>query len=257
MESVMEKSKSFLTQLCLLLLLCLSVSQAAGQEAQVTSSGNQEAIYQVGHDTITEKGYLQETDKGLIPTTAANAQYSYELVVERVSVKADMDAMGSLAAHGSGITSAFFQTHTVDVSGEGTFENCPDKPFGARWTGTQSFQAQTNPLFSDGEVKGYGEQGVTYTIACMHSKVRPVGSSDNTDNSSQNNDSGPTNGRIVTSMEMYSHYENVPPTGTGVTGNFSQTHSLQLSPNPGVVGPGVTGTTTITSSQTTNNTTSN
>jgi hypothetical protein len=257
MELVMEKSRAVLTAFSLLLILCLTVSQAAGDEAQVSSYGNQEAQYQVGHTTTTEQGYLQDSAKGVVPTTAANAQYTYEAVVETLSLKGDMNAMGSLAAYGTGITSAFFQSHTMDISGQGTFDNCPDKPVGARWTGTQSFQGQTDPAFCNGEVHGSGEQGVTYTISCVHTKVKPVGSSDNTDNNtSQDGNSAPTNGRIVTSLEMYAHSTNSPPTGVGVTGDFTQSHSLQLTPNPGVVGPGVTGTTTITTSQTTNTITS-
>jgi hypothetical protein len=251
------RSVLMLAQVSLLLLLCLGVSQAAGDEAQVQSYGNQVAKYQVGHTTLTEKGYLQETAKGLVPATAANAHYTYEAVVETLSLKGDMNAMGSLAAYGSGITSSFSQSHTMDISGQGTFENCPDKPVGARYVGNQRFEGQTDPVFCNGEVKGSGEQGVTYAISCVHTKVRPVGSSDDGDTSSQNGNSAPTNGRIVTTMEMYSHSNNSPPAGTGVTGMFTQSHSLQLSPNPGVVGPGVTGTTTITTSQTTNVSTSN
>ncbi len=248
----MKKSRALLTAFSLLLLLGLSLNQAAGEEAQVTSYGSQVAKYQVGHSNTTEKGYLQETAQGLTPTTAGKAQYTYEAAVETLSLKADMNALGAMAAYGRGITSAYSQNHAMDISGQGTFENCPEKPVGARYTGRQSFEAQTDPVFCNGEVKGHGEQGVTYSISCVHTKVKPVGSSDNSDNSSQDNSSGPTNGKLVTSVQMYSHYNNPPPSGTGVTGNFTQTHSLQLTPNPGVVGPGVTGTTTITSSQTTN-----
>jgi hypothetical protein len=260
----MGKSKPILVliQVTLLILLCLNVHQATGEEAEVQTYGNHVANYQVGHATITEKGYLTESAQGLIPTTANLAQYTYEIVVERVLLSGDMTAMGSMAACGRGITSSFCQTHTLDVSAQGKFENCPDKPVLGRYTGTQTFSAQTDPTYSNGEVKGYGDQGAAYTVSCVSSTVKPIGNNGAQDNnnssgsSSQGNNSAPRNGRIVTTMQVYSHSSSYPASGVGVTGTFSQTHSLQLSPDASLVSSSVTGTSTCTATQTSNVTTS-
>lgn len=258
----MTTKRAFLTLLGLLLLWSSGLRPAAAQvqtAGEVQAYGNTTANYAVGCGQYSVTGYLRDNGTEMVPTTPEHAEATYTVNGDKAFINAEMTSEGVMTASGSGLDGSFLQTQTVDVAIEGTFENCSGEPFSRRYTGTQTLEGATVPGGGAGELKAFGEQTVSMSAVCETTTIRPLnqGTSNSSDNGNQGEAPGTNSVRGHLSLNLdTSSYSTVSRTG-GVEGTYTQTHSVDLAPqvtgqaatNGGGLIPGVTGTTTVTFSQ--------
>jgi hypothetical protein len=269
-----------LTLMSLLLLVSPGFCPAAAQmqtAGEVQSYGNQTATYAVGCQEHTLTSYLKATGREMTPTTPENAQAIYTNMGTRTDTRGEMISQGGLTATGSGIPSSFLQTQTLNLSLEGKLETCSEESFGRQYTGTQTLEGATVPGGGAGELQAYGRQTLNLSAAQETATVKPLnqgaaetagsqssGTSTSPDNGDQDAASGNSSGRLSLRLDA-SSIAQVSRTGPGVAGSYTQTQSVGLGPHAtgqagaNAVGPipGVTGTTTVTCSQSTTASTGN
>jgi hypothetical protein len=248
----------YLTLLGLLLLWPPAVGPAAAQvetTGEMQAYGEQTVNYGAGCAEYTVHGYLKTNGTEATPTTREQADVAYTLNGNRATATADMTSVGQVNTKGSGLDGSFNQTHTVVLTLEGAFKNCPGEPFYRSYTGTQTLDGATLPGGGEGELKGFGEQTLSITAACDVVTFRPVNESgsdsqNGTSNGSSTASGRASNGRLTLDAECQSIAQ-VSRTGA-ISGTFTQTQTLDFGPpmqtNPGSI-PGVSGTTVVTASQ--------
>jgi hypothetical protein len=252
---------------CLLLLFFLDARPAL-PAGEITCFGQQTASYGAGcleyAQTVVEIVRDAATNEVLKATEIKTAS-------DQVGVTSQMQSLGGMAALGD-VTGSFVQSQTVDLKAEGNFESCAIAPATITYTGTQTFQAQAVPTVNGGEVKAFGEQAVNYALGCftfaakeldknmaesaasaLASGLKPTCKTEIQEECDAN---GVHQGKLLNMFEMSSHAD-LKPSGTGVTGSFFQTHTLQVCTTPAGLEPSVNGTSCVTMTQTKNLSTSN
>lgn len=256
----MYKTWGSLALLGLLLLWPPIIGPAAAQvqtTGDIRAYGQMLVNYGVGCADYTMTGYLQSNGTEATPTTREQADIVYTVSGDRIQANADMSSVGEITTNGSGLAGSFQQTQTLDLDLEGRFANCPEEPFSRKYTGTQTLEGATTPGGGTGELKAYGEQTVNLSASCDVITYRPAnegGSGNNDSQSSGTSDaSGRSNGgtgtsRLTLDADCHSMAQ-VTRTGA-IAGTYTQTQALDFGPQVQTsAGPGVTGTTTVTSSQ--------
>jgi hypothetical protein len=213
---------------------------------EVTAYGYQTTNYALGVANYNGTGYLRSDGTQLVPTTQDKAEETYTLNVAQAVASGDMTSYGEMINKGKGVNASFVQTQTLNLSLDGKFQNCPEEPIYRKYSGTQTLEGHTTPAGGDGELHGYGNQTVKITASCISATLNQQGTSNQ--GAPSGNSDGSGNGRLILNVET-SAYSVADRTGPGVAGTFTQTHSVDVSPQATGTPAGATGSTNVTTSQ--------